>query len=180
VADEFSDALVEGIAEVVARSRIRRSPPVRRRQRDALPGVEGALRDDTARRPKALALDAGRDRPEPVLIADVAEAGSTRRSMRQCAQRNRRHLHSSRLVHGERLLGKLMLYRNERHDWTTQGPPLRTIANHLASATLPTRAHARPTGEREQLEAIMRNVDQGIIVSRSTAASSMRTKQPRA
>src|SRR4029079_6262340 len=40
----------------------------------------------------------------------------------------------------------------------------RTIANHLASATLRTRTRTALRESREQLEAIMRTVDEGIVV----------------
>ena len=69
------------------------------------------------------------------------------------------------LVHGDRLLGKFMLYHDEPHEWGEREVRLcRTIANHIASATVRTRARIALRESREQLETIMRTVDEGIIV----------------
>ena len=58
-----------------------------------------------------------------------------------------------------------MLYRSECGNWSDHEVRLcKTIANHLASATVRTRARTALRESREQLEAIMRTVDEGIIV----------------
>src|SRR3954463_8989383 len=98
--------------------------------------------------------------PEPVLIADVAEAGFDEELDAAVRAEGVVALAFVPLVHGERLLGKFMLYRDDRHDWDERKVRLcRTIANHLASATLRTRARTDLQKSREQLEAIMRTVD---------------------
>jgi PAS domain S-box-containing protein len=103
--------------------------------------------------------------PEPVLVADVAEAGFDEKLDAAVRAEGIVALAFVPLVDGERLLGKFMLYRNERHDWDERKVRLcRTIANHLASATLRTRARTALQENREQLEAIMRTVDEGIVV----------------
>ena len=69
------------------------------------------------------------------------------------------------LVHDGRLLGKFMLYRDAPHTWLDREVRLcGTIANHLASATVRTRARTALRDSREQLETIMSTVDEGIIV----------------
>jgi PAS domain S-box-containing protein len=103
--------------------------------------------------------------PEPVLLGDAA-AGPFDESVRTA-------LHDEAicalafipLVHGGRLLGKFMLYRGGCGDWSDREVRLcKTIANHLASATVRTRARTALRESREQLEAIMQTVDEGIIV----------------
>jgi PAS domain S-box-containing protein len=69
------------------------------------------------------------------------------------------------LVHGDRLVGKFMLYHDTAYEWTEREVRLcKTIANHIASATIRTRARVLLRESREQLETIMRTVDEGIIV----------------
>ena len=69
------------------------------------------------------------------------------------------------LVHGGRLLGKVMLYHDECHEWGAREIRLcGTIANHIASATVRTRTRMALRESREQLETIMRTVDEGIVV----------------
>ena len=103
--------------------------------------------------------------PEPVLVADVADADFDTELAAAVRAEGIVALAFVPLVHGERLLGKFMLYRNERHDWGEHTVRLcQTIANHLASATLRTRARTALQESREQLETIMRTVDEGIIV----------------
>ena len=71
----------------------------------------------------------------------------------------------SPLVHGGRLLGAIALYRDEPHVWGERETRLcRTIASHLASATVRTRARNALRASREQLETILRTVDEGIVV----------------
>jgi PAS domain S-box-containing protein len=106
--------------------------------------------------------------PEPVLVADVAEAGFDAALEAAVRAEGIVALAFVPLVHGDRLLGKFMLYRDERHDWDARKIRLcRTIANHLASATLRTRTRTALQQSREQLETIMRTVDEGIVVQSS-------------
>jgi PAS domain S-box-containing protein len=106
--------------------------------------------------------------PEPVLVADVAQAGFDAALEAAVRAEGIVALAFVPLVHGERLLGKFMLYRDEPHEWGERKIRLcRTIANHLASATVRTRARRALQASREQLETIMRTVDEGIIVQSS-------------
>ena len=105
---------------------------------------------------------------EPVLVADVAEAGFDQELEAAVRAEGIASLAFVPLVHGGRLLGKFMLYRDERHEWDERKVRLcRTIANHLASATVRTRTRTDLQKSREQLETIMRTVDEGIVVQSS-------------
>jgi PAS domain S-box-containing protein len=103
--------------------------------------------------------------PWPVLVADVASAGFDADLEAAVSSEGIAALAFVPLVHGNRLLGKFMLYRNEPHEWGEREVRLcRTIANHIASATVRTRARNALRESREQLETIMRTVDEGIVV----------------
>ncbi|HZS25420.1 MAG TPA: PAS domain S-box protein [Gaiellaceae bacterium] len=103
--------------------------------------------------------------PEPVLVCDVADAGFEERLERAVRDEGIAALAFVPLVHGDTLLGKFMLYRDAPHDWTDREIRLaRTIASHLASATVRTLAREALRDSRLQLETIMRTVDEGIIV----------------
>jgi PAS domain S-box-containing protein len=103
--------------------------------------------------------------PEPVLVEELAAAGFEP-ELRQAVEREGiAALAFVPLVHGGRLLGKFMLYASQRHAWQEREIRLcLTIANHLASATVRTQTTAQVRAQREQLEAIMRTVDEGIVV----------------
>jgi PAS domain S-box-containing protein len=74
--------------------------------------------------------------PQPVLVADVADAGFEPELEAVVRKEGIGALAFIPLVLGGRLLGKFMLYRNARHDWSDREVLLsRTIANHLASVT---------------------------------------------
>ena len=103
--------------------------------------------------------------PEPVLVADVGAAGFEEWLERTVLQEGIAALAFVPLLHGDTLLGKFMLYRNQPHEWTEREIRLaRTIANHLGSATVRTRARRALRESQEQLETIMRTVDEGIVV----------------
>jgi PAS domain S-box-containing protein len=103
--------------------------------------------------------------PQPVLVADVAEARFDRELERAVREEGIASLAFVPLVHGERLLGKFMLYRNEVHEWSAREVRLaRTIASHLGSATMRARGHIALRESREQLETIMCAVDEGVVV----------------
>jgi len=103
--------------------------------------------------------------PQPVLVADVADAGFEPELERVVTAEGIGSLAFIPLIHDGVLLGKFMLYRNERHEWSEGEVRLcRTIANHLASATVRARTRMALRDSRLQLETIMRNVDEGIIV----------------
>jgi len=103
--------------------------------------------------------------PWPVLIADVAAAGFDTELERAVRNEGIAALAFVPLVHGDRLLGKFMLYHDEPREWGEREIRLcRTIASHIASAVVRTRARIALRDSREQLETIMRTVDEGIIV----------------
>jgi PAS domain S-box-containing protein len=103
--------------------------------------------------------------PEPVLVHDLADAGFAP-ALRDTVEREGiASLAFVPLVHGGSLRGKLMLYASHRHEWQDREIRLcLTIANHLASATVRTQTTTQFRAQREQLEAIMRTVDEGIVV----------------
>jgi PAS domain S-box-containing protein len=103
--------------------------------------------------------------PQPVLVADVGQADVGGEIERAVRAEGIAALAFVPLVHGERLLGTFMLYRDEVHEWSAREVRLAgTIANHLASATMRTRARRALQESREQLETIMRTVDEGVVV----------------
>jgi PAS domain S-box-containing protein len=103
--------------------------------------------------------------PEPVLVPDVGAAGFEPELEALVRAEDIASLAFIPLVHADRLLGKFMLYSAAPHEWDEREVRLcRTIANHLASATVRTRARSELHASREQLETIMRTVDEGIVV----------------
>jgi len=69
------------------------------------------------------------------------------------------------LVHGGRIVGCFTLDADTPHSWQDREIRLcLTAAYHLASATVRTRARAELRESQEQLETIMRTVDEGIVV----------------
>jgi PAS domain S-box-containing protein len=103
--------------------------------------------------------------PQSVLLGDIATAGLDAEIEQAVRQEGIASLAFVPLVHVDRLVGKFMLYRNEPHDWGEREIRLcHTIANHIASATVRTRARNALRESREQLETIMRTVDEGITV----------------
>jgi PAS domain S-box-containing protein len=108
---------------------------------------------------------AGTSDPQPVLVSDLSGAGFDPELQRVVADEGIASLAFIPLVHDGVLLGKFMLYRNERHDWSEREVRLcRTIANHLASATVRVLTRMALRDSRLQLETIMRTVDEGMIV----------------
>jgi PAS domain S-box-containing protein len=102
---------------------------------------------------------------QPLLVADVANAGFGADLEHAARSEGIAALAFVPLVHGDGLLGTFMLCRDAPHAWGEREVRLcRTIANHIASATVRTRARAALQESREQLETIMRTVDEGIIV----------------
>jgi len=64
-----------------------------------------------------------------------------------------------------RLLGTFMLYHDEPHSWSDAEVLLcRTIANHLASATVRTEAQEGLRASSDRLATIMRTVDEGLVM----------------
>jgi PAS domain S-box-containing protein len=103
--------------------------------------------------------------PEPVLVEDVASAGFDDELRAAIEREGIRSLAFVPLVHAGRLLGKVVLHAGVPHVWSEREVRLcLTIANHLASATVRTEARAQLRDSREQLETIMRTVDEGIVV----------------
>ena len=105
------------------------------------------------------------DAPEPVLVADIAASAFEPELHGAIVAEGVAALAFIPLVQAGRLVGKFMLYRDAPHEWSEREIRLcGTIANHLASATVRTRAREALRESREQLETIMSTVDEGIIV----------------
>jgi PAS domain S-box-containing protein len=103
--------------------------------------------------------------PQPVLVSDVSQAGFDDLLEKIVRAEGIGALAFIPLVHGDRLVGKFMLYRDEPYEWSEREVRLaHTIANHLASATIRTMARAALRESRELLETIMDTVDEGVIV----------------
>ena len=103
--------------------------------------------------------------PQPMLVADVAESGFEPGLEAAVRAEGIAALAFVPVVHGRRLLGKFMLYRDRPHIWEEREVQLAlSIAKHLGSATVRTRTTAELRTSREQLETIMATVDEGIVV----------------
>jgi PAS domain S-box-containing protein len=103
--------------------------------------------------------------PEPVLVPNAAHSGFEPELETAVLREGIGALAFIPLVQDGRLLGKFMLYRDAPHEWLDREVRLcRTIANHLASATVRTRTRMALRDSREQLETIMSTVDEGIVV----------------
>jgi len=103
--------------------------------------------------------------PQPVLVRDASHADVDERLGNVIRREGIASLAFIPLVHGDRLVGKFMLYHDELHEWGDSEVRLAgTIANHLASAAIRTKARAALRDSRELLEMIMRTVDEGVIV----------------
>jgi PAS domain S-box-containing protein len=103
--------------------------------------------------------------PEPVLVPDAHAAGFEPELAAAVAAEGIGALAFVPLVHAGRLLGKFMLYAEAPHAWEEREIRLcRTIANHLASATVRSQAIVQLRRSREQLQTIMATVEEGIIV----------------
>ena len=109
--------------------------------------------------------------PEPVLVADVRELEVDPALATQIAAEGISALAFIPLVHDGRLLGTFMLYHETPYDWSDREVRLcSTVASHLASATVRTRTRTALRQSREQLETIMRTVDEGIVVQSAAGA----------
>src|SRR5581483_6531963 len=103
--------------------------------------------------------------PKPVLVPDVAEGGFDAELEASIRNEGIASLAFVPIVHAGRLLGKFMLYADSPHAWNDREVRLcLTIANHLGSATVRTQTVSALRTQREQLETIMRTVDEGIVV----------------
>jgi PAS domain S-box-containing protein len=103
--------------------------------------------------------------PEPLLVEELAGAGFPEELERAVRAEGISALAFVPLVHGGRLLGKFMLYHDRPHAWSEAEVMLsRTIANHLASATVRTETQEALRASSEQLATIMRTVDEGIVM----------------
>ena len=128
------------------RCRPRLGPPLRRGADDALRRLARPLRRRTAPRPRATRR--GRRTPSTrsrCSSPDVAARASSPSSQAAVLREGIGALAFIPLVHDGRLLGKFMLYRDAPHEWSDREVRLcGTIANHLASATVRTRARDGP------------------------------------
>jgi PAS domain S-box-containing protein len=102
---------------------------------------------------------------EPVLVPDVTDAGFPAELERAVREEGIGALAFVPLVHGDRLLGKFMLYHDEPHAWSNAEVLLsRNIASHLASATVRAEAQEGLRASSDQLAMIMRTVDEGLVM----------------
>jgi PAS domain S-box-containing protein len=107
--------------------------------------------------------------PEAVLVANVAEAPELANVRDAIVSEGIAALAFVPLLHGHRLLGKLMLYRDAPHEWNEHELDLaRTIANHVAAASERHRVQDQLRGSRRQLEVILRQVADGVTVQDAT------------
>ena len=112
---------------------------------------------------------AGMVDPEPVLVPELAGAGFPVALERAVLAEGISALAFVPLVHRGRLLGTFMLYHDRPHVWNDAEVKLsRTIANHLASATVRTQAQEALRASSDQLSTIMRTVDEGIVMQSQT------------
>ncbi|MDQ4030498.1 MAG: PAS domain-containing protein, partial [Actinomycetota bacterium] len=103
--------------------------------------------------------------PEPVLVTDAAAAPELADARDAIVAEGIGALAFVPLLHGRRLLGKLMLYRDVPHVWNERELHLaRTIANHVAAASERHRAQDQLRESRRQLEVILRQVADGVTV----------------
>jgi PAS domain S-box-containing protein len=104
--------------------------------------------------------------PQPVLVADVAEAGYEQSLERVMRKEGIGALAFLPLMRGGRPLGRFVLYRNAPHEWSDRELLLsRTIANHLASVTERTQAQQALRESSEQLATMLRTVEEGITAT---------------
>jgi PAS domain S-box-containing protein len=107
--------------------------------------------------------------PAPVIVADASAGGFEPKIAEALADERIASLAFIPLVLDGMLVGKFMLYSSTPRQWSDRQINLcGKIANHLASATVRTRARLALRESREQLEAIMRTVDEGIVVQSAT------------
>jgi PAS domain S-box-containing protein len=106
------------------------------------------------------------DDPQPVLVPDVDEADFEPELRDTIAREGIRALAFVPLVHQGRLLGKFMLYRDEPHEFSPSEIRLcQTLASHLASSTVRTRAQHALRDSQNQLEVIVRTLGEGVLAT---------------
>ncbi|HUZ81790.1 MAG TPA: PAS domain S-box protein, partial [Gaiellaceae bacterium] len=107
--------------------------------------------------------------PEPVLVPRIADAGFDAELERAVRDEGIEALAFVPLVNSGRLVGKCTLYHDRAHEWGDAELLLASrIANHLASATVRTHAQEALRASSDQLQTIMRTVDEGIVVQAPT------------
>jgi PAS domain S-box-containing protein len=105
--------------------------------------------------------------PQPVLVPDVTAAGFEEKLERVVRREGIGALAFIPLVHGERLLGKFMLYHDAPHEWTEREVRLcGAIASHLASVTVRTQVREALRASSDELATILRTVGEAITVLR--------------
>ena len=108
---------------------------------------------------------AGTPDPQPLLVADAAEAGFDAELDETVRAEGIAALAFVPLVHGDRLVGKFMLYHDAPHEWTPGEVLLcRTIASHLASVTIRTQAQEELRASRALVESIFRAAPAGLAL----------------
>jgi PAS domain S-box-containing protein len=110
---------------------------------------------------------AGATDPQPLLVADLADAGFEPELERVVRREGIGALAFVPLVLGDRLLGKFMLYHDQPHEWTEREVRLcASIASHLASVTVRVQVDEALRASRDELETILRTVDEAITVQK--------------
>ena len=125
------------------------------------------------RTPSTRSPCSSRTSPRPGFEPDLEAASCARASARSPSSRSSTTAACS---------GKFMLYRDAPHEWRDREVRLcRTIANHLASATVRTRARGRPSASRaSSSRRSCAPSTRGSSCSRPPERSSTRTTAPRA
>lgn len=102
---------------------------------------------------------------QPVLVADTAAAGFDPPVSEALRREGIRALAFVPLVHRSRLVGTIVLYHDRPHEFADGEIRLcRTMASHLASSTVRSRAQEALQASSDQLRIILRTVDDGITV----------------
>ena len=103
--------------------------------------------------------------PEPVLVTDVLEDEHLAAFRDTIVGEGIRALAFIPLVHGRRLLGKFMVYREEPHEWTEREVRLaQAIASHIAAVAERARTQAQLQESRDRLDVILGAAADGISV----------------
>jgi len=107
--------------------------------------------------------------PRPFSVADVAEDESLEEFRQTILAEGIRALAFVPLIHQSRLVGKFMLYREQPGPFGPEELQLaQTVGSHVASVTQRRRAEEALIKSRSELEAILRQVADGITVQDSS------------
>jgi len=106
---------------------------------------------------------AGDPDPQPILVPDPAGAAELEQYRTALAREGIEGLAFVPLVYAGELIGKLVLYYSQPHEFTAEELQLAgTVANHIAAATQRKRAERELVESRAELEAMFGGVADGI------------------